>query len=79
MPWSAPLLEKILVIRLVIIPVSLAAHYALDSFRHGDYMDENSKIKSTGGKLRWIYFLGFLIILIYIYFRNSDLPEIENI
>jgi hypothetical protein len=64
---------------LVIIPVSLVAHYALDSFRHGDYIDENSKMKGNGWKVTLDLFFGFFIIFIYIYFSNSGLPEIKNI
>ncbi|HEX7586122.1 MAG TPA: hypothetical protein VF390_00580 [Patescibacteria group bacterium] len=64
---------------LVIIPVSLVVHYALDSFRHGDYIDKNSKLKGNAWKVALDLFIGFFIILIYVYFSNSALPEIKNI
>ncbi|MEK7598563.1 MAG: hypothetical protein AAB487_02405 [Patescibacteria group bacterium] len=64
---------------LVIIPVSLVTHYVLDSFRHGDYIDENSKLKGNAWKVALDLFIGFFTIFTYVYFSNSGLPEIKNI
>lgn len=64
---------------LIIIPVSLAAHYALDSLRHGEYLDKTSTFKNTWWKIALDLFSGLLIVLLCASVKDFDMLKIRNI
>jgi len=64
---------------LVIIPLSLAVHYALDSLRHGEYLDKTSTFRNTWWKIALDFSSGISIIVLCISLKNFDLPKIRNI
>ena len=64
---------------LIIIPVSLASHYVLDMFRHGDYIDKNLNLKGNDWKVSLDLFSAFLAIFLLVYFKNFSQAEIKNI
>ena len=64
---------------LIIIPVSLATHYALDALRHGEYLDKNSTLRNTWWRVALDLFTGILIMLLCILIKGFDLPIIRNI
>jgi len=64
---------------LIIVPVSFASHYILDFFRHGDYLDDNSKFKEAAWKVALDLMIGFLIIFIYFIFSHPSLNTMTNI
>lgn len=64
---------------LIIIPLSLAAHYALDSQRHGEYLDKTSTFKNTWWKISLDLLAGLLIVLLFISIKDLNLLRIRNI
>ena len=64
----------------LIILTSLVVHYAMDSFRHGEYFDDRvAKAKDTWWKVALDLLVGFLAILLFFYFKNPDYKEMERI
>lgn len=64
---------------LVIIPVSLAAHYTLDTIRHGDYIENASDLKKNSWKVFLDLLIGFSIIFSIIYIKDFNQAEVKNI
>jgi hypothetical protein len=56
----------------LIVIFSLAMHFVLDTFRHGEYLDRKSKIKDTLWKVALDLSAGFIIVLLYIFLKNPD-------
>lgn len=66
----------------IIIALSLPLHYILDTFRHGEYVemfDSKVAFKNTWWKIALDFFLGAIIILLFIYFKNITQEKIFNI
>jgi len=64
----------------LVIIFSLAIHYAMDAFRHGEYLDERiSTVKDTWWKVAIDLMFGFLIIFLVIHFQKPALSVIKNI
>ena len=63
----------------LIVVLSLAMHFALDTLRHGEYLDQQSKIKDTLWKVALDLLIGFAIIVFYIFIRHPDMVIIKNI
>ena len=64
----------------LIIPVALAVHYFLDTFRHGEYFDERTAtIKNTYKKVALDLSVASVIILSFIYFEKLNFAAIRNI
>ena len=64
----------------IIIPVVLVIHYFLDSFRHGEYIDDRKDgVKSAWWKIIIDLSIGFSIIFSFIHLNGSDLKIISNI
>lgn len=66
----------------LIVVISLVVHFALDSFRHGEYVESfDSKVafKNTWWKIALDLFFGSLIIGFFIYYQNIDRSKIVNI
>jgi hypothetical protein len=64
---------------LVIIPTALAAHFILDSFAHGEYLDKDKEtIREISLKVTTDLIIGFSIILFLISldFATLNLPNI---
>lgn len=63
-----------------IIILSLAVHYTLDSFRHGEYFDDRiSNFRNTWWKVTFDIMLGLSIIFSYLYTTNPPWLTIKNI
>ncbi|OGI16786.1 MAG: hypothetical protein A2Z52_00195 [Candidatus Moranbacteria bacterium RBG_19FT_COMBO_42_6] len=63
----------------LIIPISVAVHYALDAIPHGEYLDKNSTIKNTWWKVTLDLLAGLLVVIFYIIIKKVDGSEIKNI
>ncbi len=63
----------------IIIPVSLAVHYALDVIPHGEYLGKNSTVKNTWWKVALDLLAGLLVVIFYIIIKKVDAAEIKNI
>ncbi|OGI29274.1 MAG: hypothetical protein A2288_00645 [Candidatus Moranbacteria bacterium RIFOXYA12_FULL_44_15] len=64
----------------LIILLSLAIHFTMDSFRHGEYFDSRiAKIKDTWWKIALDLSIGFFIIISFIYFKKPIPQETERI
>ena len=64
----------------LVILASLAVHYAMDSFRHGEYFDDRfAKVKNTWWKVVLDLSIAFFVLLLFFYFRKPDLKEMQNI
>jgi hypothetical protein len=66
----------------LIVVLCLITHFALDSFRHGEYVesfDSKTTFKNTWWKTALDLFFGSLIIGFFIYYQNIDRSKIVNI
>lgn len=63
----------------LIIIFSLAMHFVLDTFRHGEYLNRKSKVRDTAWKIALDFSTGFVIILFYILIKHSDPATIRDI
>lgn len=64
----------------LIITISLVAHYFLDGFRHGEYFDDRiATVRDTWWRVAVDLLSGFSIVFLIIYFQNPVLPAIKNI
>ncbi|HPN96638.1 MAG TPA: hypothetical protein PLK35_02620 [Candidatus Moranbacteria bacterium] len=63
----------------IIIPVSLAIHYLMDSIKHAEYFDSRvAKIKDTWWKVAIDLAIGFSIIFSFFYLEKSSFIEMRN-
>jgi hypothetical protein len=64
----------------LIIIASLIIHYAMDSIRHGEYIDDRiGSFKRDWWNVALDLGMGFFIIFLIIYFQNPDGTVIRNI
>ncbi len=66
----------------LIVIFSLAMHFILDTFRHGEYVegfDSNVTFKNTWWKVALDFSVGFLAILLLIYFNQFSALQIKYI
>ncbi len=64
----------------IIIITAFVAHFILDSFRHGEYLDDRySSAKEIGFKASVDLAIGFSIILFLIYLKNFSFNIMVNI
>jgi hypothetical protein len=64
----------------IIIVASLAVHYFMDSFRHGEYFDSRfATVKDTWWKIALDLAIGFIIIVLFLFYKRPDLQEVVNI
>ncbi len=63
----------------LIIISSLVLHFILDTFRHGEYLNQKSKIVEVLGKVTIDILTGISIIFLIIIWKNYPQPEIKNI
>jgi hypothetical protein len=63
----------------IVVILSLALHFILDTFRHGEYLDRKSSVKDTWWKNTLDLLAGFLIVSVYIFFSNPPAVIIKNI
>jgi hypothetical protein len=54
-------------------------HFALDSFRHGEYIDHREKLKNLGRNVTLDMFIGGSIILSVLFFQDWNLTTLRNI
>lgn len=55
---------------IVLTAILIPLHYALDTFRHGEYLGKKSTFKDTTWKVIFDLFIGGVIILFAIYSKN---------
>ncbi len=64
----------------LVIILSLVIHYAMDSFRHGEYFDDRiATVKDTWWKVTSDLLIGFFIIFLIFYFQKSDFLTVRNV
>lgn len=66
----------------LIVFLSLAMHFILDAFRHGEYVESfnnNVTFKNTWWKVALDFFIGFLAVLLLIYFNQFSALQIKCI
>lgn len=65
---------------LLIIAISLTAHFIMDSFRHGEYFDSRkAKIKDTWWKVALDLSAGLSVILVFIFSKDLGQEKIFQI
>lgn len=66
----------------LIVFLSLAMHFVLDAFRHGEYekgFDSKVTFKNTWWKVALDFFIGFFAVLLLIYFNQFSALQIKYI
>ena len=64
----------------IIITLSLVFHFAMDSFRHGEYFDDRiATLKTTWWKVALDLISGLLIIFFAIYLQKPNIIQTRNI
>jgi len=63
----------------LIIIFSIAMHFVLDTFRHGEYLDRKSTLKNTLWKVALDLSAGLIIIIFYILIKHPVHATILNI
>ena len=64
----------------LLIPlIALPLHYFLDSFRHGEYLGQESATKEVLGKVAIDIAMGLFIITIYAYFFHPSIAVMYSI
>jgi len=66
---------------LVLIPAAIAAHFAMDTFRHGEYaesFDKKTSFKNTWWKISADLIISGAIILSFMYFQDLNFATIKN-
>lgn len=63
----------------LIVIFSLAMHFVLDAFRHGEYLNQKSTIKNTAQKVALDLSAGLIIIIFYILIKHPGHTTITNI
>jgi hypothetical protein len=64
----------------LIIFISLIVHFIMDSFSHGEYLNpETFSLKKEVWKVVLDLFLGFSVIILYVYFSKADTMTARNI
>lgn len=61
-----------------IVFISLIVHFLLDSLPHGEYLNQKT-LKRNFWKVVLDLFIGFSLIIFYVYFNKLDLIKIRNI
>jgi hypothetical protein len=65
---------------LIIIAASLAIHYIMDSFRHGEYFDSRiASVRDTAWKIILDLSIGGIFLLAYLLYARPDLGISKNI
>ena len=59
--------------------IAIPLHFVMDHFRHGEYLNRNSKLRHTWWKTALDLFLGLAIIIAYIFFYHPEPQIIRNI
>ncbi len=63
----------------ILIPLSIVVHFFLDSFRHGEYLDRNSKFKKVWWKATIDVILALCVITLFIYINRFNVLKIKTI
>ncbi len=64
----------------LIVFISLIVHFIMDSFPHGEYLNPKTfSPRKEIWKVFWDLFLGFFVIILYVYFSKADTLAIRNI
>lgn len=63
----------------LIVIFSLAMHFVLDMFRHGEYLSQKSTAKGTLWKVALDLFAGLILVFLFINFRHPDPIAIRHI
>ncbi len=63
----------------IIAPLAIVLHYAFDTFRHGEYLNQKSTLRNTTWKVILDLLLGLTVILFYLKFSNSAHEAAKNI
>lgn len=66
----------------LIIILSLAVHFLMDAFRHGEYVEvfsKNTSLKNSGWKVALDLIIGFTVILLIAHFQKLETWQIKNI
>ena len=63
----------------IVAIIAVPLHFIMDHFRHGEYLNRNSKLRHTWWKTALDLFLGLAIIIAYIFFYHPEPQIIRNI
>jgi hypothetical protein len=63
----------------IIAPLAIIMHYCLDTFRHGEYLNQKSTFKNTTWKVALDLFSGIAVVFFYIKFSHSSADTAKNI
>jgi hypothetical protein len=63
----------------IIVPLGIALHYCLDTFRHGEYLNRKSTFRNTTWKVALDLFSGLAILAFYLKFSHVSQVTTRNI
>lgn len=63
----------------LIVVLCSIVHFALDSFRHGEYIDHREKLKNLGRNVSFDLLVGGSIILFVLFFQDWNFLTIRNV
>lgn len=64
---------------LIIVGVSFATHFLLDTIHHGEYLNSQSKFKDTAWKVALDLFVGAALLFLYVYSSDFTHTTTRNI
>ncbi len=64
---------------LIVAPLAIALHFCLDTFRHGEYLNQQSTFKNTTWKVALDLFSGLIMVILYLKFSHSSIETIQNV
>ncbi len=62
----------------LVIILSLILHFVLDTFRHGEYLNQKSAVKETFWKVAIDASIGLALILLIIHYNNFSPAVVKN-
>jgi len=64
---------------IIVAPLAIALHFCLDTFRHGEYLNRNTKFKTATWQVLIDLFSTLTIISIYLKFSHASYETTRNI
>jgi hypothetical protein len=63
----------------IVAPLAIALHFCLDTFRHGEYLNKNTKFKTAVWRVLADLFSALIILFIFLRFSHASYETTRNI
>ncbi|NTV40889.1 MAG: hypothetical protein HGA61_01280 [Candidatus Moranbacteria bacterium] len=63
----------------ILAPLAIVLHFCLDTFRHGEYLDQKSTFKDTFWKIALDLFVGLFFVALYLKFSHASFETVRNV